>query len=206
MSLTSTFPKLSGLGWSVTRKPTFKTIISQAVAGQESRLTLWKNPIWEFDLTYEVLSDVPNGGITPLAVIMGFYLQAQGSGQDFLLNLQDLTLNPSDGNIVGQIIGTGDGATTGFQLTRSIGAWREDVQVPNIVSAIYVDDAEVDTGWLVGPNGVIIFAAAPAAGATIKADFSWYYRVRFADDSLDFENFSFLLYQCQQVNLLQVRT
>jgi uncharacterized protein (TIGR02217 family) len=206
MSLNRTFPNLRTLGWSVHRKPTFKTIVSQSVGGQESRLSLWKNPIWEFDLTYEVLSDEPNGGITALGIIMGFYLEAQGQGQDFLLNLQDLTLNPTDGPVVGQVIGVGDGATTSFQLTRSIGTFTEDVQVPNVVTALYIDDAEQDTGWDIGANGAIVFTTAPDAGVTIKADFTWYYRVRFADDALDFENFSFLLYACQQVNLIQVRT
>lgn len=204
-----TFPAtLPGLGWSVTRKPTFKTLTQQAVGGQEARLSLWKNPLWEFELTFDYLKDVSvlNNAPTPLAVLMGFYLQAQGAGQDFLLRLADLTQNPSDGAIAGQAIGTGDGTATNFQLVRSIGAWQEDIQNPDAVSNIYVNGAEQDSGWLIAPNGIITFAAAPAAGAIITADFTWFYRVRFADDSLEFENFSFLLYQLQQLNLIQVRT
>ena len=51
----------------------------------------------------------------------------------------------------------------------------------------------------------IVFVTAPAAGATIAADFTALWLCRFADDGLDFEEFMTMLFKLGMVRLTAVR-
>jgi len=54
-------------------------------------------------------------------------------------------------------------------------------------------------------NGLVSFASAPANGTAITADFQCLWRVRFAQDQLEFGNFMYLLWECKKVELMSVR-
>jgi hypothetical protein len=51
----------------------------------------------------------------------------------------------------------------------------------------------------------VTFAAAPAAGVAVTADFHWSLLCRFDDDSADAEEFMSQLYALQSVKLRTVR-
>lgn len=212
------FPKIKGLGWSVTRTPTFSTEIQESLAGREVRIQNYQNPIWEFTLTYEYLLNDPkfadDTGATPLEQLIGFYLARGGSFDDFLLNLTDLTNKLEDSAVSGQPIGTGDGTTLSFQLVRNIGGFLETVQNPaNQSATVYVNGTVKTpaTDYTIS-NGLVTFTAAPAAAAAITADFVMLYRVRFhtgssrsGKEGIEFENFSYQLYECKEVQMISVR-
>src|SRR6185312_11572845 len=195
------FPDLRGLAWEYTLTPTFSTGIQQAASGREVRAAFWSAPLWKMSLTYEFLRDnsqhVDANGYSELEQLIGFFL-----------DLAQLTRKPLDSTISGQPIGTGDGATTSFQLARNIAGASEEVQDPAGQSAIvYVNGVRKTEGTdYTIANGVVRFAAAPAAGATITADFQWLWRVRFAQDQIEFSNFMYLLWECRKVELVQVRS
>ena len=48
------------------------------------------------------------------------------------------------------------------------------------------------------------FTTPPAAGHVIAADFTYRFRVRFAEDSAEFENFMYQLWQLKQIKLQSV--
>jgi uncharacterized protein (TIGR02217 family) len=216
------FPKFRGLTWDVELTPTFSTDIQQALAGREVRTAKWANPIWQIKLTYAYLPHDPNkplndSGYTDLETLMGFYLSRQGSFDDFLLNLSDVTQRLEDSVYSGQALGVGDAVTTKFQLTRSFGGFSEAVQNPAGQSAIvYVNGvAKVQGTDYTIANGIVTFSAAPANGANLTADFTMLYRVRFdnqdstgnssgASDGLNFNNFYYLLWECKEVDLISV--
>jgi hypothetical protein len=52
----------------------------------------------------------------------------------------------------------------------------------------------------------VTFAAAPAAGAAVSADFNWYWLCRFDDDSEDAEEFMARLYALRSLRLRTVRS
>ena len=58
MTTPPSFPTLTGLGWSVHKKPLFSTIVAAHVSGREVRNALYQNPIWQFELTYEGLDSI----------------------------------------------------------------------------------------------------------------------------------------------------
>lgn len=202
------FPVLPGLGWSVTKAPRFATRIQRAVSGRELRVLDQPYPVWTWTLTYTLLRDQwetrgptgPGIGYDELRTLAGFFLQQQGAFAPFLFD------DPADNSITGQVIGTGDASASAFQLVRTMGGFAEPVTAPNVVGAVYCNGIlqdpaaySVDAG-----TGLVTFATPPPAGQVITADFTYRFRVRFADDTAEFENFMYQLWQLKQVKLQSV--
>lgn len=206
------FPTLPGLTWDYTLAPMFSTEVQQATSGREVRAAFWSAPLWKIDLTYEFLRDdaqhVDQSGYSELQQLVGFFLARQGQFDSFLVDLAQLTRKPLDSTVSGQPIGIGDGSTISFQLVRNIGGYLEEIQNPAGQSAtVYVAGLRKTQGTdYTIANGLVSFAAAPAAGAAITADFQWLWRVRFAQDSVEFGNFAYLLWECKKVELVSVRS
>jgi uncharacterized protein (TIGR02217 family) len=201
------FPSLPGLAWSVTKTPTFQTRIQRAVSGRELRALDYPYPLWQFTLVFDFLRDNPTAGYDELRTLMGFFLLCRGAFGTFLFR------DPSDDQVTGQQIGVGDASTTVFQLQRAIGAtlpgggFLEPVVAPNILSAAYLDGITQSPGnYNVDPNtGLVTFNTAPGSGLIITADYSYYFRCRFVDDSYAFENFMFRLWQLKKLTFISVR-
>jgi uncharacterized protein (TIGR02217 family) len=212
--MTAIFPTLPGLGWSVSKTPRFQTRIQRAISGRELRVLDQPNPIWSWTLTYSMLRDEhdtrgasgPGVGYDELRTLMGFFLQQQGALTPFLYD------DPSDDSVAAQLLGMGDGGTTVFQLVRTMGAtlpgggFAEPVTAPNTVSAIYFDGiVQSASGYSVDPTtGLVTFASPPPAEQAVTADFTYYFRVRFSDDSADFENFLYQLWALKQVKFQSI--
>jgi hypothetical protein len=111
----SGLPVLPNLnGFSVKKKPIFATGIMEFMPGRELQIAQQAFPLWEFELTYEVLRTTTNNQIqdgyfdqynTQYESILVIFLQGLGQANDFLFD--DL----SDDSRTGQFIGTGDGVT-----------------------------------------------------------------------------------------------
>ena len=178
------------------------------ISGRELRIADQLNPIWTFTLTYEILRDKhdtrgPSGlgaGFDELRTLAGFFLQQQGAFAPFLFD------DPTDDAVFAQAIGTGNSSTTVFQLVRNFGGFSEPIVAPNLVSAIYFNGVlQSSSGYTVdAATGLITFTAPPPSGQAISADFTYYFRVRFADDTAEFENFMYQLWSLKQVKLQSV--
>jgi uncharacterized protein (TIGR02217 family) len=206
--VTAIFPVLPGLGWSVTKSPRFAGRIQHAVSGREVRVLDQPYPIWTWALTYALLRDkwdtrAAGGlgtGYDELRTIAGFFLAQQGIFQLFLFD------DPTDNNVAAQGIGTGNSSTAAFQLVRSMGGFAEPMTAPDAVGAIYFNGVRQDpAGYAVdGETGLVTFTEAPPAGQIITADFTYRFRVRFAEDAAEFENFMVQLWQLKQIKLQSV--
>ena len=202
--MTAIFPVLPGLGWSVSKSPRFATRIQKAVSGRELRVLDQPNPIWLWTLTYDILRDRHDSrgtglgtGFDELRSLMGFFLQQQGAFQPFLFD------DPTDDTVTGQPIATGDASTAQFQLVRTMNGFAEPVTAPNVVSAIYFNGVRQSAAtYSTDPNtGLVTFTTPPPAGQAITADFTYWFRVRFADDTAEFENFMLQLWRLKQIKL-----
>ena len=217
------FPKVRGLGWTITKNPTFSTEIQSSLAGREVRVQNFQNPIWEFTLAYEYLLNDPRSRDeneqTPLETLVGFFLARGGQFDDFLLNESDLTQRLEDSVYSGQPIGTGDGTTKNFQLVRNVGGFLEACQNPANQTATIYDNGTAKTPshglhHLEWPGAVYECAGGRAS---ITADFTFLHRVRFdagtsrgssasgTREGIEFSNFYFNLYECKEVQLISVR-
>src|SRR5579863_4568731 len=201
--MTAIFPALPGLGWSVTKAPRFATRVQRAVSGRELRVLDQPYPIWTWTLIYTLLRDKWDtrgaGGLgvgyDELRTLAGFFLQQQGTFQPFLFD------DPSDDAVTGQAIGSGDASTSIFQLVRNMAGFAEPITAPNTLSAVYFNGVlQSPSGYTVdAATGLVTFATAPPASEAITADFTYWFRVRFADDTAEFENFMYQLWQLKQV-------
>jgi len=202
------FPALPGLAWSVTKSPTFQTRIQRAVSGRELRALDYPYPLWQFTLVFDFLRDNPAAGFDELRTLMGFFMLCQGAFGTFLFQ------DPSDDRVSGQQIGTGDTLRTVFQLQRTMGktlpggGFLEPIVAPNVVSAVYFNGIVQDpAGYSVDSlTGLVTFNIAPGSGLIITADYSYYFRCRFVDDSYAFENFMFRLWQLKKLTFISVRS
>lgn len=206
--MTAIFPVLPGLGWSVTKTPRFAGRVQNAISGRELRVLDQVNPIWTWTLTYSLLRDRwdsrggagPGVGYDELRMLAGFFLQQQGTFRPFLFE------DPTDNSVIEQIVGTGDGSVRVFQLVRSMGGFDEPITAPDVVTAIRCNGTRQDlAGYTIdSETGLVTFVTAPTAGQVITADFTYRFRVRFAQDSAEFENFMYQLWQLKQIKLQSV--
>ncbi|MGV1045465.1 DUF2460 domain-containing protein [Limnohabitans sp.] len=197
-------PNLPGLAWSVKKRPKFNTAIASHLSGREVRVSNYAYPIWEWELKYEFLRADAHA---ELQLLMGFFLARAGAFDTFLYR------DPTENNQIQTfLLAVGDGATTKFTLTKSYGGFTEPcgyVDTSSLVISFLALGASVPldqtTGWtFVSPNQVV-FATPPPVGTNVLVSFSWYYRVRFADDSQDYENFMFNLWQLKKLSIQSVK-
>jgi uncharacterized protein (TIGR02217 family) len=192
------FPQLAGLEYPVTRTPIGgRTLIQTSVSGLENRVALWSAPRWQWTLSFNFLRDDANDEFRTL---LAFFLARQGSYDSFLFEDID------DNAVTGQAIGVGDGVTTAFQLVRSLGGYAEPVLAPNVVSAVTVAGEPIGSAYSVNANGgMLTLAVAPLAGATVAADFTWYWPVRFLADQYDFAKFMNRLWEQKKLDFISLK-
>lgn len=174
------FPTLKGKGWSVIRRPIWSTRVQTARSGIEYRAANWSYPIWEWEITYELLREY--GGNTEFRTLAGFFNQVRGGFDDFLY------ADDGDYTVTDQSFGTGDGSDTTFQLYRTLGGFTEPVRGLNGTPTVKVAGSTVSPASI-STTGLVTFSSAPANGAALTWTGNFYWRVRFGDDMVDFEQF-----------------
>ncbi len=212
------FPKLRGRGWSVRETPQTSTRLSKHVSGRTVAASLFKYPLYLFELVYPGLTSASdpafsNLGAQSLQAIEGFFLARAGGFDTFLFRKADATGNLADSWIEGQQLGVGDGLTTAFIFLREVPLaapqppYIEPVgQVePNGLN-VYLNGAlQAASSYAVTWPNQVTFGAPPAAGAIVSADYAYYFVCRFSEDTLDFENFAHLLWKIGSVKLQTVK-
>lgn len=196
------FPTISNQpAWSRFRTPGFVTVVQKSVSGREVRAAMMQTPIYTWTLNFSLLKDTGPSG--PLQTMEGFFLQRQGMADSFLFD------DPTDDSVTGQGLGTGDGTTTSFSLVRSYGGFAEQIDALNALSNVYVAGvAQAPSAYSVQNATAypsVLFSAAPASGAAITADFTYYFRVRFGDDSYDFEEFLYQFHRLGKLTLTRAK-
>ncbi len=106
--------------------------------------------------------------------------------------------DPTDDQVTGQPLFVGDGITSIYQAVRTFGTtypFTERITLLNTVSAVYYNGI-AQTGFSYDVSTGLITCAAPAGvGVIVTADFTYYFRCRFSDDTQEFTNFALDLWQ-----------
>jgi hypothetical protein len=191
----STFPTLATSGWSTHVKPRFSTGIADHVSGRSVRRPAYAAAYCDVELTYDLLRSAT--AYEEMQAIAGFFGEVAAQDEPFWI------APPGLAKVTGQVLGTGDGETVAFALSRSWGSYAEPVYGTSGVSAVYLDGVAQGSGWSVssGYAPVITFAKAPETGVPVSADFGVLWLCRFTDDVLDFEEFMTMLFELQVVKL-----
>jgi hypothetical protein len=162
----------------------------------EIRYSAQLYPIWTWDFAVNFLRGGEQQANSDYQYMVGFGLAMGGMLSDFLL------LDPYDNTVANNFVAEGNGNTTAFQLLRSIGMGTDIVQNVKGTPTVQVNGAA--TSCTVGSTGIVTFNAAPAAGAIITWSGSYYYRVRFDSDTLEFDQFMDRLWTMGSLKLRSV--
>lgn len=194
------FPALPGLGWNVKRTEIWKTRVQEAVSGKEVRIADWSFPRRQWELTFDFLRSAPS--FAEWQSLVGFFNQRQGIFDSWLYSDAD------DNSVTDQPLGTGDGATTAYQLVRALGGYVEPIIAPNAIASVKIAGVVQSGGSysVNGNTGQLAFTTAPASGAAITASFTYYFRCRFFGDSMDFEKFMSQLWLAKAVKFVSLKS
>lgn len=178
-------PLFPGVSWGVIKRPLWATNISDAVSGRQYSLRRRIYPLWQFKLPYEVLRSTAS--TTEMQQIVGFFNARNGRYDDFLYQ------DPRENAVTAQAFGVGDAATTKFELVRTFGGFAEPVGGVNTGTLqVYINGVlkTVTTDYTISSDWrFITFVTPPAAAAALTWTGSYYYRCRFLNDDLSFEEF-----------------
>jgi len=213
---------LPGLSAQVTRRPKFSVEVQNHASGGEARFAYASEPLWEWDIGYDLLRDGMRNGRSydELRQIVGLFLACGGALTGFQFR------DPDDACVFRQSIGTTDGMTSAFTLTRTYGAndpaggfqGTEAIGFLDTTRAfnLYVDSAAAPVGVsdplfgytlaLAAPRQQqIVFDAAPPPGHALAVDMAYLWYVRFAADTQDFDKFMAQLWALKKVTLTGLR-
>ena len=191
------FPVLLGLSWERKRTPEWKTIVQESASGMESRTALWSYPRWNWELSYDLLRSA--AAFHELQDLVGFFNARRGAFDSFLFD------DPDDNAALAQAIGSGDGSNRAFQAVRLFGGFVEPIYNLKTSPTVYINGSSAGVVVSSYTGGLITLASAPSLGAVVTADLSYYWRVRFAEDTAEFNQFMYQLYECQKVLLKGVK-
>lgn len=173
-------PKLPAQSFKLLKTPLWSSNISSSVSGVERRRALWSYPIWRFQVGHEYIRS--DSVALELQRLLTFFNSKFGSTQAFFYLDQD------DNAVAAMPFGTGDGATTTFQLSRTttIGgiSFSEPVRGFNGTPTILVNGLST-AAFTIGALGAITFTAAPAAAAALTWTGQFFFLCRFDKDELN---------------------
>lgn len=179
--------------------PGFSTDIVALQSGHEQRQINWSAARSVYNVAQGVRSQ------SQLDQLIAFFRTRQGRAHAF--RFKDWL----DYSATSQVIGTGDGSETDFQLTKTYtsGAETASRSVTKPVDSsvdIYVDSVLQSSGYTVdNSNGMVTFAVAVSAGEVVSADFQFDVPVRFDTDRLSASIDDYGVHSWQDIPLIEVR-
>jgi hypothetical protein len=214
--------KLPGLSPEVTRRAKHSVELQTHQSGGEVRLSYWSEPLWEWDISYNVLRDGFRNGVSydELKQIEGMFLACAGSLQGFQF------FDPDDNRVFRQTIGTTDGISTGYTLVRTFGSCNpgdgyQGTEAIGLLDTtqpfnVYIDASATPIAMSDPIYGYslstaspkqqqLVFNEAPPVGHAISVDMSFLYYARFGADSQDFDKFMHQLWGLKKVTLVSLR-
>ena len=168
--------------------PERRTQIVALASGHEERNAAWADSRRWYDAAYGIRR------ADDLAAVIAFFEARNGRLHGFRWkDWGDYTsCRPSERPApTDQVIGTGDGVQTAFQLVKRYASgaqsWVRTITKPVAGTVrVALDGIEQADGWSVDvTTGRITFAAPPAAGVAVTAGFAFDVPVRFDTDRLD---------------------
>ena len=207
-----------GLNFEYKKTPKFNNIKQTPQSGRHPAVaTLQSGTLFEFEVNFNYLKQ--NGVTTAndLQYVQEFY-EAMGGGfqlfefDPMTYNLEDTTVTHDYTQLKSGFFGLADGVNTVYPLWRStnvfgggIATLVERIQIVTAVTGVYVNNVPV-SGYTITDTApaTITFSSPPTAGATMAWEGRYAYLCQFAEDTQDFEEFSFQLWQLKSLRLESV--
>lgn len=171
--------------------PVRRTDIVNLSNGREQRNQRWRDSRRSYDAGSGIRS------LADLYAVLEFFEARRGQLYGFRFRDPiDWASCPPGGTVSAsdQVLGTGDGTTASFQLTKAYqdagGSWTRRIAKPVAATVLVSIDATSvpQSAYAVDPaTGIVTFAAGhlPAAGSLLQAGFEFDVPVRFDTDRID---------------------
>ena len=180
----------------------YHTSVTVGMNGQEVRNADWEDPLMAYDASFLVRT------LEDARTLQTFFHGAKGAEQSFLI--KDVT----DFQVDRTTIGTGNGATTTFQLIKIYSqgifpSYTRTITKPKAIEGVggvrvWVNSSELSTSQFSfsSTTGIITLSSAPANGHLVEASCDEFYvPVRFESDELPIDVFQYLNDDTGLVNL-----
>ncbi len=163
----------------------FSTIINETSSGHEYRVSRQAQARRRFRLIKELLTD------EEVRELQSFHLGRRGPLNSFdLVDFSDFTTaadDVSEPDATDQILGTGDGSTTRFQLVKryeaaGLNEYGEVIDRPVTGTVVVALDGTPTTAFTVNGIGQIVLDSAPDTGVVVTAGCEFYRAARFLND------------------------
>lgn len=190
--------------------PERRTEIVMLATGYETRNARWADSRRRYDAATGIRS------LADLRAILVLFEKARGRLYGFRLR-DPFDHSSADGGALpaatDQVLGTGDGATTRFSLTKRYGsgdlAYIRHIRLPVISSVrIALDGSEQAPGsdyQIDDQTGELVFSTAPVDGADITGGFLFDVPVRFDTDRLDLSLTHFEAGDIPSIPMVEIR-
>jgi len=169
-------------GFAITaiKTPQWKTRRAQAVSGFERRVQQRIYPMYNVELSVEVLRDAV--GLDEAKNLIGFFNARAGMFDAFRYT------DPDDNSVTDQLFGARDGTTVEFQLVRTYGGFAEPVHNVNVLTNIKSNGVALASpaDYSISATGLVTLAAPGTPGHVLTWTGSYYWRVIFDEDRLPF--------------------
>lgn len=213
------FPLLRGSHWAIHKIPNWSTIIHKGISGGVLAIPLYpNNPLWSWEWTYEAVIDrkisftgAPNNNTlySDLQIIQAFYFALKGPGNQFIYT-------PPDSVVTNQLLATPD-SNGNSELVHLIGGYPTGSGMQAVTEAVQELNGTTPTithtggSFTILPPGtvppyegyVVNWSSLPTGAVTWSG--TYFYRVMFSEDTQDYEQFSYDLWQLQSLKFEQVR-
>jgi uncharacterized protein (TIGR02217 family) len=179
--------------------PSYDTEVVAMASGHEQRNINWSAARARYNVAHGVKTPAQ------LEALIAFFRARKGRAYGFRFK------DWSDYAAAAQLIGTGNGGTTAFQLVKTYesgGVVESRVITRPVAESVrlYFNDVAQASGWSVDDeSGVVSFASAPAGGVSITADFEFDVPVRFDTDRLSARLDDYGVHSWNDIALVEVR-
>lgn len=128
--------------------------------------------------------------------LMGFVALLKGNYEPFLW------LDPEDYEEKGvQLPMVSPGV---YQAVMRIGGYTEPVDYIENVT-VYIDGVKQSSGTYSVTNGMVKFSVSPSASSKVTADYTYYWKVRFAQDEMEIQNIFMNLNDSETFKMVSAR-
>lgn len=184
----------------------FSTQIIASPSGHEQRASEWAEARMRYDAGPGVRSE------SDVRTLADFFRARRGAARGFRFRDPFDASSAADGAMPGaedQVLGVGDGSRRQFALVKRYGdgdaVQMRAIRLPVDGSVRASVDGIETAGFAVTEAGELLFDAAPAMGAAVRAGFLFDVAVRFAEDRLEVSRATFLAGEVASVPLVEVR-
>ncbi len=188
--------------------PERKTEIVVLGSGFEERNAVWANSRRRYDAGYGVKS------LDDLHAAIAFFEARLGRLYGFRFkDFADFKSGAPGANVtpLDQALGTGDGAATTFQLTKTYNSgpssWTRAIAKP-VAGTLRVaaNGVELMSGFTVDTTtGLVTFSTAPSSGAVLTTGFEFDVPARFDSDSLSIDLTGFSAGEIPNIPIVEIR-